>query len=143
MALPPLVPPLRFSQVEEGVYRGAYPSLVNQRFLTRLGLRTIVSLLPEPPTADLLQWCEPLLTRTPRGFRTVRTGHAFQPRACFAYLRRRAACPPWEAPLYVPSTRTTLGRAVLYPRTVWCNLGASCTAWTTMRWWCCRSRRTR
>ena len=58
MALPPLVPPLRFSQVEEGVYRGAYPSLVNQRFLTRLGLRTIVSLLPEPPTADLLQWCE-------------------------------------------------------------------------------------
>ena len=57
-ALPPLVPPLRFSQVEEGVYRGAYPSLVNQRFLTRLGLRTIVSLLPEPPTADLLQWCE-------------------------------------------------------------------------------------
>ena len=49
MALPPLVPPLRFSQVEEGVYRGAYPSLINQRFLTRLGLRTIVSLLPEPP----------------------------------------------------------------------------------------------
>ena len=57
-ALPPLVPPLRFSQVEEGVYRGAYPSLVNQRFLTRLKLRTVVSLLPEPPTADLLRWCE-------------------------------------------------------------------------------------
>ena len=83
MALPPLVPPLRFSQVEEGVYRGAYPSLVNQRFLTRLGLRTIVSLLPEPPTADLLQWCGPLLTRTPRSLRrTVRTGYAYQPRAC-------------------------------------------------------------
>ena len=55
---PPLVPPLRFSQVEEGVYRGAYPSLVNHRFLTRLRLRTIVSLLPEEPTPDLLRWCE-------------------------------------------------------------------------------------
>ena len=56
--LPPLVPPLRYSQVEEGVHRGAYPSLVNQRFLTRLRLRTIVSLLPEAPTPDLLYWCE-------------------------------------------------------------------------------------
>ena len=58
LPVPPLVPPLRFSQVEEGVYRGAYPSLVNQRFLSRLRLRTVVSLLPEPPTEDLLQWCE-------------------------------------------------------------------------------------
>ena len=42
---PPLVPPLRFSLVEEGVYRGAYPSQLNLRFLTRLGLRSMVSLL--------------------------------------------------------------------------------------------------
>lgn len=55
---PPLVPPLRFSQVEEGVYRGAYPSLVNHRFLAHLRLRTVVSLLPEVPTPDLLWWCE-------------------------------------------------------------------------------------
>ena len=55
--LPPLLPPLRFAIVEEGVYRGAYPSLVNLRFLQRLQLRTVVSLLPEAPTPDLLSWC--------------------------------------------------------------------------------------
>lgn len=57
LPLPPLVPPLRFSMVEEGLYRGAYPSLINLRFLTRLRLRTVVSLLPEPPSADLERWC--------------------------------------------------------------------------------------
>ncbi|KAL1511211.1 hypothetical protein AB1Y20_006025 [Prymnesium parvum] len=56
--LPPLIPPLRFALVEEGIYRGAYPSLVNLRFLQRLQLRTVVSLLPEAPTPDLLAWCE-------------------------------------------------------------------------------------
>ena len=56
--IPPLVPPLRFSLVEEGIYRGAYPSLTNYRFLKRLQLCSIVSLLPEEPTQDLLDWCE-------------------------------------------------------------------------------------
>jgi tyrosine-protein phosphatase OCA6 len=56
-ARPPLVPPLRFATVDEGVYRGAYPSLANFRFLRRLQLRTIVSLLPDQPSADLLQFC--------------------------------------------------------------------------------------
>ena len=55
---PALVPPLRFCLVEEGLYRGAYPSLVNLRFLTRLGLRSMVSLLPEPPAPHLVAWCE-------------------------------------------------------------------------------------
>lgn len=44
--------------VEEGVYRGAYPSLINLRFLSRLGLKSMVSLLPEPPAPHLLRWCE-------------------------------------------------------------------------------------
>ena len=57
-APPLLVPPLRFALVEEGIYRGAYPSLINLRFLQRLQLRTIVSLLPESPTPDLLNWCK-------------------------------------------------------------------------------------
>ena len=57
-SLPPLVPPLRFSLVEEGVYRGAYPSLINLRFLRRLGLRSMVSLLPEPPAPHLVEWCK-------------------------------------------------------------------------------------
>ena len=56
--LPPLVPPLRFGLVEEGVYRGAYPSLINLRFLTRLGIKSMVSLLPETPAPHLLQWCD-------------------------------------------------------------------------------------
>jgi tyrosine-protein phosphatase OCA6 len=56
--LPPLVPPLRYCLVEEGLYRGAYPSLINLRFLTRLGLRSMVSLLPEPPAPHLTAWCE-------------------------------------------------------------------------------------
>ena len=34
----------------------------------------------------------PKLTCTPRGLRTVRTGHACQPPACCTYQRRRAAC---------------------------------------------------
>ena len=56
--IPPLIPPLRFALVTEGIYRGAYPSLINLRFLQRLQLRTVVSLLPEAPTPDLLAWCE-------------------------------------------------------------------------------------
>ena len=56
--LPPLVPPLRYCLVEEGLYRGAYPSMINLRFLTRLGLRSMVSLLPEPPAPHLIAWCE-------------------------------------------------------------------------------------
>lgn len=52
-----LVPPLRFATVDEGVYRGAYPTLANFRFLRTLRLRTIVSLLPEQPSADLAQFC--------------------------------------------------------------------------------------
>ena len=55
--LPKLVPPLRCALVEEGVYRGAYPSLLNHRYLARLRLRTVVSLLPEPPSSDLVAWC--------------------------------------------------------------------------------------
>ncbi len=56
-ALPNLLPPFNFCQVEEGVYRGAYPTLANLRFLRRLRLTTLVSLTPEPPTADVLDFC--------------------------------------------------------------------------------------
>lgn len=56
--VPPLVPPLRFATVDDGVYRGAYPTLANFRFLRSLRLRMIVSLLPEQPSTDLVQFCE-------------------------------------------------------------------------------------
>lgn len=50
----PYTPPLRFGIVNMDIYRGAYPTLRNFRFLRKLRLRTIISLTPEPPNADLL-----------------------------------------------------------------------------------------
>eukprot|EP00172_Hildenbrandia_rubra_P001586 Plantae.Rhodophyta-Hildenbrandia_rubra.ctg21448.p1 GENE.Plantae.Rhodophyta-Hildenbrandia_rubra.ctg21448~~Plantae.Rhodophyta-Hildenbrandia_rubra.ctg21448.p1 ORF type:complete len:302 (+),score=41.68 Plantae.Rhodophyta-Hildenbrandia_rubra.ctg21448:366-1271(+) len=56
-SLPPLIPPFRFSIIEEDVFRGAYPTLKNVRFVKRLGLRTIISLLPEAPSDDITEFC--------------------------------------------------------------------------------------
>jgi hypothetical protein len=53
-----LIPPVRFGHVNPGVTRGAYPTLRNFRFLSRLQLKTIVSLTPEPPIADLVLFAE-------------------------------------------------------------------------------------
>lgn len=57
-ALPPLVPPFRFGIIEHDIYRGAYPTLKNVRFLHRLHLRTILTLSSEPITTDLKAFCE-------------------------------------------------------------------------------------
>lgn len=58
----PLTPPLRFSTVQDNVYRGAYPRDVNLAFLRTLQLKTIISLTPEPisPESDptLFEFCE-------------------------------------------------------------------------------------
>ncbi|KAJ1982032.1 protein-tyrosine-phosphatase [Dimargaris xerosporica] len=56
--LPLLVPPFRFASVEPNVYRGGYPDQPNQRFLQRLCLATVVSLVPEPPSVWLRTYCE-------------------------------------------------------------------------------------
>eukprot|EP00743_Colponemidia_sp_Colp-15_P009071 GILK01009897.1.p1 GENE.GILK01009897.1~~GILK01009897.1.p1 ORF type:complete len:262 (+),score=31.94 GILK01009897.1:75-860(+) len=53
-----VIPPFRFAIVEEGIYRGAYPTLKNFRCLRRLRLKTLLSLVPEPPTSDLVEFCE-------------------------------------------------------------------------------------
>ncbi|KAA8498565.1 putative tyrosine-protein phosphatase [Porphyridium purpureum] len=66
MMLAPLVPPFRFAAVEENVYRGAYPSLRNMRFLRRLKLSCILCLAPPGPgsgpggaaSGDLAEFCE-------------------------------------------------------------------------------------
>ena len=47
-------PPFRYGVVNHHLHRGAYPILRNLSFLVTIKLRTIVSLVPEPPTADLL-----------------------------------------------------------------------------------------
>ncbi len=49
--------PFRYAIVNDGLYRGAYPTLKNFRFLLRLRLKTIVSLIPETPNADLIEFC--------------------------------------------------------------------------------------
>lgn len=51
------VPPFRFAKVEDGIYRGAYPTLRNFPFLKVLGVRTILSLTPEEATYDLKEFC--------------------------------------------------------------------------------------
>ncbi len=53
-----LLPPLRFSAVEFGIFRGAYPTLKNYRFLKRLSLKTVISVTPEPPIVDLVEFCK-------------------------------------------------------------------------------------
>ncbi|KAF1318951.1 putative protein tyrosine phosphatase, partial [Globisporangium splendens] len=57
MSAPALIPPFRFSNVQQGLYRGSYPTLKNFRFLNRLGLKTVISVIPEPPTSDLAEFC--------------------------------------------------------------------------------------
>jgi tyrosine-protein phosphatase OCA6 len=55
-ALPLIIPPLRFGNVQELVYRSGYPCLRNFRHLSRLKLKTIISLIPETPTNDLISF---------------------------------------------------------------------------------------
>eukprot|EP00698_Gefionella_okellyi_P021654 TRINITY_DN7066_c0_g2_i1.p1 TRINITY_DN7066_c0_g2~~TRINITY_DN7066_c0_g2_i1.p1 ORF type:complete len:266 (+),score=27.25 TRINITY_DN7066_c0_g2_i1:38-835(+) len=52
-----IIPPFRYEMVEDGLYRGAYPSMKNFRFLRRLQLKSIVSLTSSPPSLDLLEFC--------------------------------------------------------------------------------------
>ncbi|CDF33523.1 unnamed protein product [Chondrus crispus] len=58
--LPPLIPPFRLCLIEEGVYRGGHPSLKNMRYLRRLKLRTVLSLVPGStgPSSDLREYCD-------------------------------------------------------------------------------------
>ncbi|RHY33958.1 hypothetical protein DYB32_001240 [Aphanomyces invadans] len=52
-----IIPPFRFTTVENRLYRGAYPTLPNFRFLRRLKLKTLISVIPEKPTKDLVDFC--------------------------------------------------------------------------------------
>ncbi|KAF8938843.1 hypothetical protein BGZ58_000076 [Dissophora ornata] len=53
----PLIPPFRFGTVEPEVYRGAYPKQRNLRYLKRLKLRTILSLIPDAPDDVFQEFC--------------------------------------------------------------------------------------
>eukprot|EP00299_Pterocystis_sp_00344_P000332 c10101_g1_i1.p1 GENE.c10101_g1_i1~~c10101_g1_i1.p1 ORF type:complete len:243 (+),score=55.82 c10101_g1_i1:57-785(+) len=52
-----IVPPFRFAHVEEGISRGAFPSLKNYRFLWRLRLKCIISITPEI-ISDMTDFCD-------------------------------------------------------------------------------------
>lgn len=48
MSSPPrLFPPVSFGNVEEGIYRSAFPTEINFRFLQTLNLKSVVLLAPE------------------------------------------------------------------------------------------------
>mmetsp|Transcript_2459 Transcript_2459/g.3496 ORF Transcript_2459/g.3496 Transcript_2459/m.3496 type:complete len:298 (+) Transcript_2459:133-1026(+) len=53
-----IIPPFRFASVELDIFRGAYPTLRNYRYLSRLKLKSVLSLTPEPPIADLQNFCK-------------------------------------------------------------------------------------
>lgn len=52
-----VIPPLRFSIVEDKLYRGSYPRPLNFKFLESLKLKTILSITPEPLAEDAAGWC--------------------------------------------------------------------------------------
>ncbi len=67
-----LTPPLRYGCVNPGVHRGSFPTLRNYRFLSRLQVKTIISLTPESPNADLISFSE-MAGATIMHFSIVRT----------------------------------------------------------------------
>ncbi|KAI8986446.1 tyrosine phosphatase family-domain-containing protein [Pilobolus umbonatus] len=56
--LPNLIPPFRFTIVEENVFRGGYPKPRNMRFLKRLKLKTILSLIPDKLMHEMQEFSE-------------------------------------------------------------------------------------
>ncbi|RHZ88475.1 hypothetical protein Glove_22g18 [Diversispora epigaea] len=55
---PPIIPTFRYAIVDDEVYRGAYPKNRNYRFLKRLELKTMLSLIPDPPIPELIEFCQ-------------------------------------------------------------------------------------
>ncbi|KAM0061679.1 putative protein-tyrosine-phosphatase [Helianthus debilis subsp. tardiflorus] len=57
-SLEPLVPPVNFADVEDGVYRSGFPQPSNFAFLQTLHLRSIIYLCPEPYPKENLEFLE-------------------------------------------------------------------------------------
>lgn len=53
-----IITPFRYTIVEDGLFRGAYPTRKNLRFLKRLKLKTIISVIPGVPNEDLVEFCK-------------------------------------------------------------------------------------
>ena len=52
-----VLPPENFSMIEPGVYRSAFPRGKNQSFLLRLGIKTIIPLVPEEYPVAMADFC--------------------------------------------------------------------------------------
>ena len=52
-----MIVPLSFSQVQEGVYRSAYPATKSLPFIKQLGLKSMVCLSPNDIRPDLEEFC--------------------------------------------------------------------------------------
>ena len=51
-----ICPPYRFTRISIKITRGSYPIKKNFRFLQRLQLKTIISLTPEFPNQDIIDY---------------------------------------------------------------------------------------
>ncbi|ORY93095.1 protein-tyrosine phosphatase [Syncephalastrum racemosum] len=56
--LPNLIPPFRYATVEEGLFRGGYPKSRNLRFMKRLRLKTVLSLIPDALIPEAQSFCQ-------------------------------------------------------------------------------------
>lgn len=53
-----MISPFRYHRIQNEIHCGAHPTLKNYRFLQRLGFKTMISLLPEDPVNDLVEFCK-------------------------------------------------------------------------------------
>jgi tyrosine-protein phosphatase SIW14 len=53
-----LLPPENFSLVDRGIYRSAFPRAKNQLFLLKLGIRSIIPLVPEDYPQVMIDFCQ-------------------------------------------------------------------------------------
>jgi tyrosine-protein phosphatase OCA6 len=53
-----LIPPFRFAYIEKDLFRGAYPVPLSFGFLKSLHLKTMISMIPDPPDKNLLAFCD-------------------------------------------------------------------------------------
>ncbi|KXN67866.1 hypothetical protein CONCODRAFT_42384 [Conidiobolus coronatus NRRL 28638] len=53
-----IIPPYKFNKLNSSLSRGSYPKPKNFKFLKRLRLTTLISLIPKEPENYLREWCE-------------------------------------------------------------------------------------
>mmetsp|Transcript_793 Transcript_793/g.1519 ORF Transcript_793/g.1519 Transcript_793/m.1519 type:complete len:358 (+) Transcript_793:2-1075(+) len=93
-------PPLRFARVEEDLYRGSHPTLASFPFLKRIGLKTILSLVPDEPISDLTNFCA-CHNITHKHFKAAKWKESMQMQACEIARVLEFLVVPSNLPLYI------------------------------------------